>query len=277
MTQVCCHPQNSGCSAQRIVSLCYARAKQGQTAVTGGRHVESKHNRQVWPQCVFAHLPPGGWPAGASSGPCHCWGAGAACHRCELDHQCSVVDCLQAKAARKRRELQRQVLFSDPLQPTAGQAVDVYYNPDATVLRGRPDVWLRGGWNRLVAVSTTCNSSVTLLQLGQHARNSGPPALSALSMSPGRHLHATPAWPQLLLALVPSCALRSCAEPLSIRADCMAAQGQALWEPSLRCRWNLDAHIAPQQLQPVVPGGVGFLKATVQVCSLGHLYTCSIS
>ena len=24
----------------------------------------------------------------------------------------------------------------------------VYYNPDNTVLRGRPQAWLRGGWNR---------------------------------------------------------------------------------------------------------------------------------
>ena len=61
------------------------------------------------------------------------------------------------------------MLFSDPLQPTAGQAVNVYYNPDATVLRGRPDVWLRGGWNRLVAFSMTSALSMTLLQTGQHA------------------------------------------------------------------------------------------------------------
>lgn len=26
--------------------------------------------------------------------------------------------------------------------------VQVYYNPDNTVLRGRPEAWLRGGWNR---------------------------------------------------------------------------------------------------------------------------------
>ena len=26
--------------------------------------------------------------------------------------------------------------------------VQVYYNPDSTVLRGRPEAWLRGGWNR---------------------------------------------------------------------------------------------------------------------------------
>lgn len=24
----------------------------------------------------------------------------------------------------------------------------MYYNPDNTVLRGRPKTWLRGGWNR---------------------------------------------------------------------------------------------------------------------------------
>ena len=26
--------------------------------------------------------------------------------------------------------------------------MQVYYNPDNTVLRGRPETWLRGGWNR---------------------------------------------------------------------------------------------------------------------------------
>jgi hypothetical protein len=26
--------------------------------------------------------------------------------------------------------------------------VTVFYNPDATVLRGRPETWLRGSWNR---------------------------------------------------------------------------------------------------------------------------------
>ena len=43
------------------------------------------------------------------------------------------------------------------------------------------------------------------------------------------------------------------------------------------CRWNLNAHIAPQQLQPVAPGGVGFLKATVQVCAvLGSVQVVNI-
>ncbi len=55
---------------------------------------------------------------------------------------------VQAKAGKKRRELQRQVLFTMPIRPKAGQSVRVYYNPDVTPLRGRPEAWLRGGWNR---------------------------------------------------------------------------------------------------------------------------------
>ena len=55
---------------------------------------------------------------------------------------------VQAKAGKKRRELQRQVLFTMPVRPRAGQSVRVYYNPDVTPLRGRPETWLRGGWNR---------------------------------------------------------------------------------------------------------------------------------
>ncbi|KAL3139315.1 hypothetical protein ABBQ38_003653 [Trebouxia sp. C0009 RCD-2024] len=55
---------------------------------------------------------------------------------------------IKAKAGKKRRELQRQVLFTMPIRPKAGQTVRVYYNPDVTPLRGRPEAWLRGGWNR---------------------------------------------------------------------------------------------------------------------------------
>lgn len=58
------------------------------------------------------------------------------------------LSVVQAKAGKKRRELQRQVLFTMPIRPKAGQSVRVYYNPDVTTLRGRPEAWLRGGWNR---------------------------------------------------------------------------------------------------------------------------------
>jgi hypothetical protein len=54
----------------------------------------------------------------------------------------------QARAQRRRRETQRTVLYTDPVTPRAGAPVTVFYNPDATVLRGRPEVWLRGCWNR---------------------------------------------------------------------------------------------------------------------------------
>ena len=55
---------------------------------------------------------------------------------------------LQAAALRRHRALQRQVLYTKPVTARAGEPVQVYYNPDNTVLRGRPETWLRGGWNR---------------------------------------------------------------------------------------------------------------------------------
>lgn len=54
----------------------------------------------------------------------------------------------KAKALRMRRDLQRKFLFTEPMIPRAGEKVTVYYNPDNTVLRGRPDIWVRGSWNR---------------------------------------------------------------------------------------------------------------------------------
>jgi len=55
---------------------------------------------------------------------------------------------IKSSAARRRRELQRRFLYTKPVTPAAGQKVTVYYNPDRTVLRGRPDVFVRGSFNR---------------------------------------------------------------------------------------------------------------------------------
>ena len=54
----------------------------------------------------------------------------------------------QAKAMRRRRDLQRHIFYAEPATPAAGQAVSLFYNPDLTSLRGRPEVWLRGSHNR---------------------------------------------------------------------------------------------------------------------------------
>jgi starch synthase len=54
----------------------------------------------------------------------------------------------RARVLRRRREAQRQFLYTVPVQPRAGGAVDVFYNPDLTPLRGRPEIFLRAGFNR---------------------------------------------------------------------------------------------------------------------------------
>lgn len=54
----------------------------------------------------------------------------------------------KAGAQRRRREVQRATLYTEPVTPQAGRSVTVYYNPSASVLRTCPEVWLRGSWNR---------------------------------------------------------------------------------------------------------------------------------
>ncbi|GIL64573.1 hypothetical protein Vafri_18474 [Volvox africanus] len=58
---------------------------------------------------------------------------------------------------RKRREVVHEFLYTVPVSPRAGQAVDVYYRPDATMLRGRPEIWLRATWNRMGPAA--CNAA----------------------------------------------------------------------------------------------------------------------
>ncbi|GFR47418.1 hypothetical protein Agub_g9135 [Astrephomene gubernaculifera] len=58
---------------------------------------------------------------------------------------------------RKRREVVHEFLYTVPLTPRAGAPLHVYYRPEATMLRGRPEIWLRAGWNRLGAAA--CNAA----------------------------------------------------------------------------------------------------------------------
>jgi starch synthase len=55
---------------------------------------------------------------------------------------------MRCAAARKRRELQRRFLFTIPMSPQAGKKATIYYNPDRTLLRGRPEVFISGSFNR---------------------------------------------------------------------------------------------------------------------------------
>lgn len=55
---------------------------------------------------------------------------------------------VKAMAGRRRRELRSRVLFTQPITPVAGQPVDIFYNPDETPLRGRPEVFASVGFNR---------------------------------------------------------------------------------------------------------------------------------
>jgi len=55
---------------------------------------------------------------------------------------------IKASANRRRRERQRTFLYTEPTSPRAGHPLKIFYNPDRTVLRGRPDVYVRGSYNR---------------------------------------------------------------------------------------------------------------------------------
>uniref|UniRef100_M4DTJ3 starch synthase n=1 Tax=Brassica campestris TaxID=3711 RepID=M4DTJ3_BRACM len=58
------------------------------------------------------------------------------------------------KAETKERTLkkfllsQKDVVYTEPLEIQAGSSVTVLYNPSNTVLKGKPEVWFRGSFNR---------------------------------------------------------------------------------------------------------------------------------
>eukprot|EP00879_Flechtneria_rotunda_P007886 GHRR01008263.1.p1 GENE.GHRR01008263.1~~GHRR01008263.1.p1 ORF type:complete len:1096 (+),score=490.52 GHRR01008263.1:107-3289(+) len=54
----------------------------------------------------------------------------------------------KAQVAKRRREAQYEFLYTLPVTPPAGQSVELFYNPDMTSLRGRPEIYVRGSFNR---------------------------------------------------------------------------------------------------------------------------------
>ena len=54
----------------------------------------------------------------------------------------------QAQALTRRLAARHQVLYTVPSPPVAGRTADLYYNPELTPLRGRPEVYVRGSWDR---------------------------------------------------------------------------------------------------------------------------------
>ncbi|CAD7701776.1 unnamed protein product [Ostreobium quekettii] len=55
---------------------------------------------------------------------------------------------LKTESFMRRWKAQQEFLYTNPLRPKAGSTVEIYYRPDLTVLRGRPEVYVRGSFNR---------------------------------------------------------------------------------------------------------------------------------
>jgi starch synthase len=53
---------------------------------------------------------------------------------------------------KRRRENQHEFLYTLPVIPRAGEKLELFYNPDLTPLRGRPEIYVRGSFNRCVYV-----------------------------------------------------------------------------------------------------------------------------
>jgi starch synthase len=58
----------------------------------------------------------------------------------------------KAQVMKRRRENQHEFLYTLPVIPRAGEKLELFYNPDLTPLRGRPEIYVRGSFNRCAAV-----------------------------------------------------------------------------------------------------------------------------
>lgn len=67
----------------------------------------------------------------------------------------------KAHVQKRRRENQHEFLYTLPVIPKAGEKLELYYNPDLTPLRGRPEIYVRGSFNRYSRAAAAAVSLVT--------------------------------------------------------------------------------------------------------------------
>ncbi|BBN03016.1 starch synthase [Marchantia polymorpha subsp. ruderalis] len=70
----------------------------------------------------------------------------------EAERKAVHIEKLKKEMAAKTMETflqaQSHIFYTKPAEPLAGEDVTVYYNPSNTVLNGKPDVYMRGSFNR---------------------------------------------------------------------------------------------------------------------------------
>lgn len=67
---------------------------------------------------------------------------------CQAARRAALRKEVAARTAAQFLAAQSAVLYTEPAPLRAGQQGSVFYNPGATVLAGRSEVWIRGGFNR---------------------------------------------------------------------------------------------------------------------------------
>lgn len=186
----------------------------------------------------------------------------------------------RARAQRRRREVQRTILYTRPVTPRAGRPVTVFYNPDTTVLKGRPEVWLRGSWNRRArppasipsipmcapAPAASVPTHRVLNELAPASRTgsrrSRVPLLSHHSCQPLQPASGAAAAPRSCLLLGPAAALdRDCWGEVQQGAGGREGRMWCTW-----CRWSHPECYMPRRMAAADPSGnLGFLTAAVDV------------
>ena len=163
------------------------------------------------------------------------------------------------------------MLYTHPVTPRAARPVTVFYNPDATVLRGRPEVWLRGSWNR---------------RARPPPRSLPPPTCApapAAQISTRRVVNELSTCFQngLLTNACRSCRIATVSGAGRLRCCCCTSNLPPAWASCRRCgqpagerarmwrtwcRWSHPECYMPRRMTPADPSGnLGFLTAAVDV------------
>lgn len=67
---------------------------------------------------------------------------------CQAERRAALRAEVAARTAAQFLAAQSAVLYTEPAPLRAGEAGTVFYNPGATALAGRDEVWIRGSFNR---------------------------------------------------------------------------------------------------------------------------------
>lgn len=91
----------------------------------------------------------------------------------QIENRQEMKDEMKSKTIHTFLKSQAHIFYTEPSEVRAGEDVTIFYNPSNTVLNGKPEVYIRGSFNRWTYRRGIPTAKLTPARNGTHLMTTG--------------------------------------------------------------------------------------------------------